>query len=717
MKAIKAERQRMIVEMEMQKHSIAQQSVAAKLVKQRAACPSSTQRACGARVLINLMNHAPISAERILCKFSYSPRSHAPDGHHDDPDLDSGAAAGTAVDPGIVLGAASPSLPSSPMAGLTPHHVLSNLHAKRGANGELVPAREKGLLAGDPLLRTKLESVCGVSPHNAPTWHRVTEAGSERLTDSVSKTLEDAYLGGRVDAAVPVHGGAVETANLRLMTLGTEAKLVRDEFSTVDFYGRKSRTKQEDLDQKRQETLLRKKMKMLRTPPHVHIYHHPAMSELQTAGYFPMAEVRKSTRNTAAFISGARHITGGVVPSLENSLPRCALNTTAAALRTTRASFGSSASGSAPSGSPTELLPPLQQQQQQRAGEGGDDDDCSALFANNFAGIRAVIAAMPDELPPLSLAPDATVGGTGGEGFDAQPQVSSSASPQQQRRPKAHKAAKEVPGGEAEAGAERDPNCTACRVYMARSQQAQAQAAGDDGDGGGGGSGGGTRSPPAPVQGSGTAKTQEWRNVSYSSKLHLSNTLRGFMARRDAKKDSVAKDPAFLARLSRLAERQAKQWRDTRFSGAPLRAVQSDQPPSIWDNASNALCKERTQVFQCIIAYARCLYYADKIGLPETQKQLELLEGYRSLLLRDREVRQSHFFQLLEAEGPKVIISRGNMKILHFIRLELLVPLSALFKFVQRNKNFGWSLPRELQAIHDKKVTADAAAEGRMAAE
>ena len=543
------------------------------------------------------------------------------------------------------------------------------------------------------LVKGKLEAVyAGVNIGNAerhpPAWHRVTEEHTERLSDGVSKMIEDAYSSGKTQVVLPDKSGG-EVLWFESMTTQLGATLVRDEFSFVDFYGKRFRTKQEELDQRRQETIQRRKEMVSRTPPHCHIYHHPVIAELQQAGQFPLAEVRTAGRNKAGFVAGSKtHLTHDVAPSLEEALPQC--NTLPR--KFLGSTMGSSAklSISGKERRVTTVGCVLRAQSVQSDSSDKvfekpttfleEDEETTHLLANNFAAIRNIINNIPqNKLPKLDI--PHIPGPYDDEGISFSPPTTPKGTHTSLLSEGQSTANGVLPLVPDPAVHLRDPNCTACKVYMNRQE------------------GNASNSFKSSDQ---EAKSQEWRNISYSNKLHLSNVLKYTITRRQVTKEYVTKSPAFLAELARLAELQAKRWIAARYGGAPLKSIDKVTPPSIWENGSNRLCLERADTFQCIICYSRVLYFLEKVG-GGTDKQLDLVNEWRSLLIARKKVLKQMWFDLLLAEGPKVILSRTSMVVLHCLRMELKIPLASLFKFVKKNKNAGWVLPRELAMLSETK--------------
>lgn len=234
-----------------------------------------------------------------------------------------------------------------------------------------------------------------------------------------------------------------------------------------------------------------------------------------------------------------------------------------------------------------------------------------------------------------------------------------------------------------------DPNCTICRMYEERGRMEIARDAG-----------GRTAADNPYLQ-----KTQEWKNLVYSTKLQISLRLHDALDERQATKEYVMQSPYFIARLGRTAETNARQWEMGRFTN-PYNDDKSGMMPSIWSRASSVLRLERHRTAQCILLYSRMLMYLERIGGPATQGQVDLVNKLRELLIhhcRPRVTRRL-FFDLLRAIGPTAIESRDNMKILHFLRIELSLSSDDLIRFIRRGKNKakGWAMTRDLQILADK---------------
>ncbi|KAJ9458895.1 hypothetical protein DIPPA_03009 [Diplonema papillatum] len=158
--------------------------------------------------------------------------------------------------------------------------------------------------------------------------------------------------------------------------------------------------------------------------------------------------------------------------------------------------------------------------------------------------------------------------------------------------------------------------------------------------------------------------------------------------------DPSAQKPSFRFQMPTT---QAYNERTARFKVSQKQQQQQQQKiPSIWDRASQRLEHEEAEKKRCIAAYMRLLFYLAAITAPTSQGQVDVVRAFRELLLTERRVTKRLFFDLLLDVGPRVFASRENMKIVHFLRIELNVSNTSLLRFVKKYRDIGWHIPREL---------------------
>eukprot|EP00756_Hemistasia_phaeocysticola_P012344 Hpha_TRINITY_DN15188_c1_g2::TRINITY_DN15188_c1_g2_i1::g.128498::m.128498 len=417
-------------------------------------------------------------------------------------------------------------------------------------------------------------------------------------------------------------------------------------------------------------------------------------------------------------------------------------------------------------GSPDASLPPTTPAPRKEAAEMGEEDETAyhghQLFANNFAGIRQLISEMNDKggLPRLEPPKDKRRrdeipsprkdaksvgsprqpqqkggqksgddsedewGGASSGEEDAPPshvmQTTTTASKQRdldswQRQLLGWQGPLDIRGDEEGSASsddnDYDPNCTICRMYDARggsdSPTAGTASAGPAATAVGAPSGGGwvrreergriywERVGENPY----LQKIQEWKNLQYSAKLQISLRLHDSLDERMATKAYAMQSPVCIAQLGRAAEANARQWETGRFTSGPGGPAGI---PTIWNNASTHLRLERHRAAQCILLYSRLLWYIERIGGLTTEGQVDLVNRVRKLLVHDGRVSRRFFFDLLRDAGPDVVEPRENMKILHYLRIELCLSSGDLIRFIRRHKHRGWYLTRDLQILADK---------------
>jgi len=435
-----------------------------------------------------------------------------------------------------------------------------------------------------------------------------------------------------------------------------------------------------------------------------------------------------------------------------------------------------SSSGEDEVGSPDCTGPPTTPAPRKEGAEAGEEDETAyhghQLFANNFAGIRQLISEMNEKgnlfhlepqkdkrkkddsssprkdpkSPPRQASPPKSVQTKGEESEDEWGGASSGEEDERRDVPPSHvlpnTASKQrdleqwykqlmswqgpldiradEEGSESSGDNDYDPNCTICRMYDARGPDSPTSpAARSVGQAGAAPSGSGwvRREERGRVyyerQGDNPylQKIQEWKNLQYSAKLQVSLRLHDTLDERDKTKAYAMQSPVCIAQLGRAAETNARQWETGRFTSGPGAA--DIGIPTIWNNASTHLRLERHRAAQCIVLYTRLLYYVERIGGLTTQGQVDLVNRVRKLLIHEGRVSRRVFFDLLRDAGPDVVESRENMKILHYLRIELSLSSGDLIRFIRRNKNRGWYFTRDLQILADKLKKREQSGRGR----
>ena len=528
-----------------------------------------------------------------------------------------------------------------------------------------------------------------------PAWYTEHAGQYKRLGDEVSRSLEEAYAAGKCELAMRRSNEPTSSSDSQPLALTQSGmNLFRDE-QDIDFYGRKayltkySCNDNNALNETKDGKALRKLK--IKAPPHKHLYSEEFIGmRPRVAVRFPTDIICNSVRNITAFSCGARHITTGTVPPpLEDSLPVTELlENNDSSLPKIDSCDGSSLS------------------QQQPAS--------TDLFASNFAGVRLLMAKISKAgFPPISITQleegdvslsevhSDNVSSPNGQSISAQ-QVKSqnltkdgwlSNTTRDEQVEGHHKPLPDI-----------DMNCSICKLYYGRTIAA---------------SNGGKN----PYLG----KTEEWKKLLYNTRVNATQCLQEALQKREATKTFTMRSPDFLASIGRKAQLAARRWETTRLTQLPKKVQkQSHSPsskvpspiptgqrptrlesltiPSIWNDPSNKLCSKRRSKVQCILLYARLLYYLELIHAPISQEQQDIIMTFRQLLITDHCVSRHLFFNTLNYLGPKCINSRGNMRILHYIRLELGISTNSLIQFVKENKNNGWNLPRDLAVLNDRQT-------------
>eukprot|EP00755_Sulcionema_specki_P020540 Sspe_Gene.72174::Locus_42989_Transcript_1_1_Confidence_1.000_Length_2147::g.72174::m.72174 len=563
-------------------------------------------------------------------------------------------------------------------------------------------------------------------------WRVVVEGKGEVLPDGVAATLEGGYKTGKEHVDV-VFEGQLYTAKLGEMVLVSTVtadtlSLIRDDYADIDFYGRKqflAKHRQAELADLRRRREERRVKGLWKAPPHCHLYYNPHSEESsKIPSQFPLRTVITSIRDVVSFASGSKRIAKSEeAPLLSCALPRVSMvldldrrQSCVGGLASFRYDHHLPAVGRDVVTLEQVVSPGIEVDEQgtDDAEEGGDEGHTHhhQLFMNNFAGIRAIIDSMPPELPRLDLSSSKTKTAQSGR----TPKTLSSSIRQQSDKTadsdddwQMHSSDEEgeedrqnskhleqtlqsrswkgpydtADAEESEDGSEGydyDHNCAICRKHLERSQlELEIMNGGDQ----------------AKLRSINLGKSQEWINIIYSTKLRASRQLQSTLEKRQATKDYVTQSPKSVAQLSIAAEENAKKWDMMRYTSKPVR----DECPTIWNKASVKLYHERHRRGLCILFYSRLLYYLDVINAPSTPEQVEIVDTVRNILIRERNVSRQLFYSVLRTMGPRIIESKENMKIVHYLRIELGISTREFIRFVKGSK--GWNLTHDLILLAD----------------